>query len=398
MDKDPRFTHLAPLWDRSRGAGCLLAELLSDSPYPQSMNAIFSCVCSGQVENFIYRELFTQTGTIQIVKAGGDPDLDDPFFTKLVVCYLLNCLHNRRLERCNPDLYRLAVHDRYLTNVLLGVAKTIDEDGYCKTFDRIRDDTVGTVKQETLSETRNGYQKAFPRENDIIFFLRKKIFETAASSRFLFHLDSDTPKCFCASSAPKGTIELSVKKVRDGEIDSFEELVKYLCECQRNGIADFPSINQLWLDAVGSPRSGSIIKVRPSDRDLQRFCLCLALPLETLKQLIKLRDSNPVFQKQLQDRKTATDRKRYISKKERSRSERINEFLRNSSTRLQAARIACSDPYSLPHEMLVQASGELINSGYSGMIALSEDELKRLGISPEKYKLSHTRAPKAKKT
>ena len=196
---------------------------------------------------------------------------------------------------------------------------------------------------------------------------------------------------------------VEAEKFRDDSINDYAEYISYICTKERNHIADFPSIPALWMQAVKTPRAGSLLHFRPSDRELQRLIICLGLTIEVYHKLQHLRDVYPEFEFQKQAKKVGTRSK---SAKEVARERMIEDFMRNAPIRLHV--ITSSDdgkiPEQIPRLLLVRATVDLVREGFSGLVSLSDEEIASLNLSGkeeqrfrELYAGSGTRRIKEKK-
>ena len=390
------------IWKRSEWADTVLTMLAEDSPYDERLKILFDDLFAFELEDALNYEVLSHDGVLKIreFRKLGIPDEDDErilmsmsetekiYLEKIVLLYMMHSLHNRRLMRCGKIYYDFEQHDTFLSGCIIHSCRLYNEE----------------ICTQLLSHFQSHDERHFLDMDGLKAELGDFVYSIAARSTLIFMTGKEREKQIIIpprnKSEPLFCFIAEAERFDDDAINDYESYVKYLCRKERNHIADFDSVPTLWLQAVGTPRAGSILNVRPSDRDLQRFVIALALSPEVYHRLIHLRDINPAFQNHAKNTRT-----RSRGAKDIARERMIEEFMRNSDIRLHVIPDSelMNNPERIPRMMLVRATVDLVRNGFSGLVSLSDKEIDSLNLSEnekaeflKRYAQSGTRRIKEK--
>lgn len=372
------------IWKRAEWADTVLTMLAADEPYDERLKILFDDLFAFELEEALNYEVLSHDGVLKIreFRKLGTPDEDDErifmsltekekvYLEKIVLLYMLHSFHNRRLMRCVKIFYDFEQHDTFLSGCIIHSCRLYDEK----------------ICTQLLAHFQSPDELHFLDREGLKSELGDFVYRIAEKSTLIFMTGIDREQQVAIpprnKNEPLFFFSVEAEKFDDDAINDYESYVKYLCRKERNHIADFDSVPTLWLQAVGTPRAGSILNVRPSDRDLQRLVIALAMRPEVYHKLLHLRDINPAFQKHA--KKTSTRSK---GTKEVAREKMIEDFMRNADIRLHVIPDSevGQNPERIPRMMLVYATADLVRNGFSGLVSLSDKEIDSLKL-PENEK------------
>lgn len=397
MSPDHRFDSLPNrnLKERIDGAEFLLQNLFLPTSYSNEVQMLFTCVAPTAVEDFLYYETLCNNTVLHIeadfpglpevpgdlspesqrilswLKQNKEKGLYPDPYVILLVLYFLHEMHNKKLDRCLASLYNLKDPDHFLARCLVAASETQNQTSY--------------------QSMATAYSLLFPElgaNRDVIrSSIQNSLFPIVKHSSFTYVLEDDPDSLFgreTLDSHVEGPViadfKIRVQHFLDDKFDgktkgfAYPDYVLYLLKKERNGIDDFDgSLKAFWKETVGTSRAQTIINLRPSDIDLARFCLSLGMDQRVYQRLQKLRDSYPPF---VEAEKNAA-KKKGMGVLTKKKSRMLGVFLSQASARLLEARTLCQgDTRRIPRQMLVNASIQLLSEDVSGLVKVTEEELR----------------------
>ena len=367
-------------------AQTLLCQLFSPSLYSNDEKNLYQYIGRSSVENFIYREILAYTDIIEITypnqyKINFKKELelnlasvyDWEFFYRLAVVYFLNCRHNSKIQRCEPEKYEGKQLDDFLMERIFNVAYQCcayeDEKKEAKWFQKHR-------SYYTINSDGRAIINQKIKSGNTTIDLFQKVFDIV--QRTTFTLNIHNGGCYQWNVQKKKEehsqniiiFEITSKANLDLEQDSYEKLIQYLCTKERNRIADFDE-NDLWYNRMkAGPRQERNLSMRnAANTDLMLFCLALGLDNDVYELLRKRRN------KKFNNQKPGKGSWALQGEEEQKK---LQSFL---NTHTVTERLKCTfddtkNPKDVPHRMLINASLDLIKSGLFPVIKFTEEEQK----------------------
>ena len=367
------------------GSQYLLDNLFKGGTFSQEARDLISYIVPNGIENFLYDEILGSANNagkniIEISKDVYEENADkegkishilrwmsspeEPgIFIKMVALYILHCRLNARLDRCRRRLYALQEYDFFLSHCIVH-----------ETMFR---------RREEFEKMLSGFARLGEYPNDFDYLRRTvqwNIYEVAHNCCFTYVKNNtslygkEIYKDHLANPLPLGCITFRLCHFEDGIINDYDEYVKYLLTKNRNGILEVTSLSSFWKSAMGVSRAKTILKARPSDLDLHRFCVALGFDRHVYQKLNELRD--------VKFKDTEFDNKYGIwGDNSKKRNKMIDLFLSQIDHHLIKVRGIARSQEEIPRLMMVDASIQLMQEGVAGLVKVTEDEVKRFGLS-----------------
>lgn len=355
-----------------KAAEMLIPKLFAEKPYSHDEQCIFQWFCRNSVENFIYREILNNSTPIEIeFKRDGEIEnsLRDEVLMRLAVTYVLHEQHNRRLQRCDKDLFSLSKKDDYLLARIFSVARRSPDHPERQKFFSTTKDAI------TFDEVFN----AAARKISLTYISPGAVVLTWNAPDF----DREDPQSF--------EVTLSLVTVRDKEMTTYADFIRYLLTEERNGIGNFSS-TALWRNAMNARfRKDSPIEDFPANTiHLLLFCLALGMNTAVYSRLIALR--------KLQ----FGDMEESIKNPPLGENElkALERYLDNADERLRCARneAGINNKNDIVRRVLVNVSIDLIKAGLLPVLILTDEEIELAGLDDELVKKAYDCDKNGKRT